>query len=117
MVVYHGNFGVSDASCSASPRSSDGRIASAAAIASSSASTFVLRLRPGADLRAVGAAARAGEVSEQPGELGGAEIGVEEEAGLVPDHGLEPHPPQPLAVRRGAGGPGRRRPRAGRALV
>ncbi len=42
------------------------------------------------------------EVSEQPGELGGAEIRVEEEAGLVSDHGLEPRPPQPLAVGRGA---------------
>jgi hypothetical protein len=37
-------------------------------------------------------------VVEQPGELRGAEIGVEEEAGLVPNHGLEPHRPEALAV-------------------
>ncbi len=56
--------------------------------------------RPEAELPALGAAARAQEVSEQPGELGGAEIGLEEEAGLVPDHGIEPRPPQALAVGR-----------------
>jgi hypothetical protein len=58
--------------------------------------------RSEAELPALGATARAGEVSEQPGELGGAEIGVEEEAGLVPDHGLEPRSPQALAVGRRA---------------
>ena len=58
--------------------------------------------RPEAELPALGAAAGVREVSEQPGELGGAEIGVEEEAGLVPDHGLARAPP-PAGARSGRG--------------
>lgn len=58
--------------------------------------------RPEAELPALGPGARARHLVEQPGELRGTEIGVEEEPGLVPDHGLETRRPQALAVPRRA---------------